>query len=65
MTLPAQDGSAYEIDAELLRKLVEERDRIALEALIERYSGLVMGIVRQMLSSRKMPKRPSRRRFSN
>ncbi|QDU79798.1 ECF RNA polymerase sigma factor SigE [Polystyrenella longa] len=36
-------------DSELLGRVVSERDVSALESLIHRYSGLVMGIARQLL----------------
>ncbi|MCA9040898.1 MAG: sigma-70 family RNA polymerase sigma factor [Planctomycetaceae bacterium] len=52
MDASPDSSSSYQEDAELLRRVVEERETAAMELLIERFSGLVMGIARQMLSNR-------------
>ncbi|QDU79799.1 ECF RNA polymerase sigma factor SigE [Polystyrenella longa] len=52
MNKPMASQATFKEDAELLRRAVEDRDSAALEALIERHSGLVMGIAQQMVSNR-------------
>lgn len=44
--------SPFEEDAELLRQVVDEREKDALDTLVERHSRLVMTVARQMLSGR-------------